>query len=288
MKIIDKISKLNRPCFSFEFFPPKTVEGDLKLFKVIGDLQNLMPDFVSVTYGAGGSTREKTFSICEKIQNDFNILTMSHYTCVNSSSDEIEDNLNKLSKMGIQNIIALRGDPPKGSGKFKKHEKGFLNATELVQFIKTKGYKFGIAGGCYPEKHPDSPTLEQDIENLKKKVDSGAEFLLTQLFFENSKFYDFMDLVFKKGIKVPVIPGIMPITSFSQIERFKELADCSIPDDLIMNLEKVKDHPDDFKKISLDFTVNQCKDLLKNNAFGIHLYTLNQSNATFEILKLIK
>ncbi len=288
MKIINKITKLNRPCFSFEFFPPKTDEGDIKLFKVVQELQNLNPDFVSVTYGAGGSTREKTFSICEKIQKEFNIVTMSHYTCVGSGREDIKENLNKLSKIGIENIIALRGDPPKDTGKFQKHEKGFLNATELIKFIREEGFEFGIAAGCYPEKHPDSPTPEQDVENLKKKIDSGTDFLLTQLFFENSKFYTFINLAKKNGINIPIIPGIMPITSFSQIQRFKDLANCSIPDVLIQKLDKVKENPDEFKKISLDFTVNQCKDLLQNDVFGIHLYTLNQSNATLEILKLIK
>lgn len=288
MKIIDKISKLNRACFSFEFFPPKTDEGDRKLLNVIGELKELSPDFVSVTYGAGGSTKEKTFSICEKIQKDFQILTMSHYTCVNADKEEIKSNLNKLKSIGIENLIALRGDPPKDSGKFQKHNDGFGNATELIGFIKEEGFEFGIAGGCYPEKHPDSPTPQEDVLNLKKKVDSGAEFLITQLFFDNNKFYDFLNLTKKTRINVPIIPGIMPITSFSQIEKFKTMADCAIPDKLISDLLKVKDKPDEFKKISIEFTVSQCKDLLSNNSYGIHLYTLNQSNATLEILKLIK
>ncbi len=287
MKIIDILNDKKETNFSFEFFPPKTAEGEKKLLSVVSELKELNPGFISVTYGAGGSTREKTFEICDIIQNQYNITTMCHYTCVGTDAAEILQNLNLLESKKISNIIALRGDPEKSQGKFVKHPNGFGNASELIQFIKNNQFKFGIAAGCYPEKHPDSPTLEDDINFLKMKVDTGSEFLITQLFFDNTKFETYLEKCNKAGINVPIIPGIMPITNFNQIARFKELAECSIPEKLVTELEELKDDPSEFLKKSLDFTVNQCKELIKFGVKGIHFYTLNQSKATVEIMKLL-
>lgn len=284
-KIIELYKNSKQPLFSFEFFPPKTTEGETKLKKTISELKTLNPAFVSVTYGAGGSTKDKTIELCESIQKDFHITTMCHYTCVGVSKEEIKQTLSVIESKGIQNVIALRGDPPKGTGKFVPHPNGFANATELILFIKANNFSFCLAGGCYPEKHPDSPTLQIDIENLKKKVDAGAEFLITQLFFSNPVFYDFLERATKIGIKVPIIPGIMPITSFSQIEKFKELANCEIPKNFLQDLENSKDNTDEFLKKSLEFTITQCSNLLTNGIKGIHFYTLNQSNATIEVMK---
>jgi methylenetetrahydrofolate reductase (NADPH) len=286
---MEKISTIYRtrkePVFSFEFFPPKTIDGETKLKKTIQELKALSPAFVSVTYGAGGSTKDKTIELCEGIQKDFHITTMCHYTCVGASKEEIKNTLSVIEQKGIQNIIALRGDPPKGMGKFIPHPNGFANATELIHFIKSNDFPFCIAGGCYPEKHPDAPTLEIDIQNLKKKVEAGAEFLITQLFFENTMFYKFLEMTKKAEIQVPIIPGIMPITSFSQIQKFKELANCIIPENLLNELERFQDDQEIFLKKSIEFTTKQCSDLLANGAKGIHFYTLNQSNATIEVMK---
>jgi methylenetetrahydrofolate reductase (NADPH) len=286
-KIIDIYKTAQKPVFSFEFFPPKTNEGESKLKQTISDLKQLNPAFVSVTYGAGGSTRDKTIDICADIQNAFSITAMCHFTCVGSDQAGISDTLKLIESKKITNVIALRGDPPKGVGSFIPHPGGFANASELIEFIRKEQFPFCLAGGCYPEKHPDSKTLEEDVQNLKKKVDAGAEFLITQLFFSNPLFYKFRDMAKKAGIETPIVPGIMPITNFSQIQRFKDLADCEIPDSLIKELEQLKDQPDLFLQKSIAFTVNQCKDLLSNGAPGIHFYTLNQSNATIEVMKFL-
>ena len=287
MKIIDVFNSKKKTLYSFEFFPPKTNEGEKKLFQTVNELQKLSPAFISVTYGAGGSTREKTFEICDIIQNHYKLTTMCHYTCVGSSKDDILTHLNYISSKKINNIIALRGDPPKEQGKFIKHPNGFSNAAELIEFIKMNEFKFCIAGGCYPEKHPDSPTLDDDIRFLKKKVEKGAEFLITQLFFDNDKFKIYMDNLLKYDIDVPVIPGIMPITNYKQIQRFKDLADCSIPKNLIDKLELYQNDLGEFLKYSIEFTVNQCEELKKMGVPGLHFYTLNQSDATIQIMKLL-
>ena len=191
MKISEIYSKATRPVFSFEIFPPKTTEGDNKLLNTIADLKKLSPSFISVTYGAGGSTKDKTIDICENIQSQFQITTMCHFTCVGASSQEVKNTLQIIESKKIENVIALRGDPPKEQGVFIKHPNGLANGTELIQFIKKEQFSFCLAGGCYPEKHPDSPTLDDDILFLKKKVDAGAEFLITQLFFSNQLFQNF-------------------------------------------------------------------------------------------------
>lgn len=285
MKIRDIYAGSKKPVFSFEFFPPKTDEGLKKLMSTVQDMKSLNPGFISVTYGAGGSTKDKTMDICQDIQNNFSIVSACHFTCVGADKSEILNSMHSIKSRGIDNVIALRGDPPKGEGKFVQTPGGFAHATELIQFIRKEGFDFGIGGGCYPEKHPESPTLQDDIHFLKLKSDAGAEFLITQLFFSNSVFQRFIHLAENAGIKVPIVPGIMPITSFSQIERFRALADCHIPEDLISELTEVKDDPEKFLKKSLSFTVKQCRELITMGVKGIHFYTLNQSTATVEILK---
>ena len=206
MKISEIYSKANKPVFSFEIFPPKTVDGDAKLINTVSDLKSLSPSFISVTYGAGGSTKDKTIDLCERIQSQFQIPTMCHFTCVGASSIEIKATLKIIQSKKIENIIALRGDPPKEQGVFIKHPSGFANGKELIQFIRQEKFPFCIAGGCYPEKHPDSPTLDADIQFLKQKVDAGAEFLITQLFFSNQLFQQFLEKIKLTGISIPVIP----------------------------------------------------------------------------------
>jgi len=284
MKIIELYSKAKSTVFSFEIFPPKTTEGDLKLKSTIAELKKLQPGFVSVTYGAGGSTRDKTIDICADIQASYSIPSMCHFTCVGADRERIKSILQTIESRGIQNVIALRGDPPKDQGSFSPTPGGFSNASELITYIRQEKFPFGIAGGCYPEKHPDSPTIDSDISYLKKKVEAGAEFLVSQLFFSNSVFIKFLDRVRSAGISAPIVPGIMPITSYTQIQRFKDLAECEIPEDLVFKLEREKDNPTEFMKISIAYTTAQCRELMAISP-GIHFYTLNQSMATLEIMK---
>lgn len=281
-KIIDILNK-KRPTFSFEFFPPKTKEGENQLQKTILLLKDLKPDFVSITYGAGGSTQLKTEEWVNKLQNQFDILTMAHLTCVNSNQEKIFRLLNHYKQNSIKNIMALRGDLPQDQELIYND---FRYASDLIAFIKKKfTNSFSIGAACYPEKHPEAKTLEEDIEYLKIKVDSGAEFLITQLFFDNDKFLIFRDKIRKRGIDIPLIAGIMPITAYKQIEKFTKMTNCSIPNSLLTDLEKYKHSEEDLVKISIDFSIHQCNQLLKENVDGIHFYTLNQSTATLEILK---
>lgn len=288
MKKIGNLYKSKNPLFSLEFFPPKTVDGEDKLFKTLGDLTSLNPDFVTVTYGAGGSTREKTFSITEKIIKEFNLIAAAHFTSVGATKDEILALLTEMKSRGIANIMALRGDPPVGEKEFDIGKSAFAHASELVKFIKENGFDFGMGGACYPEKHPEVKSLEEDVANLKFKVDAGVDFLVTQLFFANEAFYKFVKLANSQGINVPIIPGIMPITSFQQIERFRSMAGCLIPEDFVTKLTQLQDEKEEFISASIDFSVDQCLDLLRHGAPGIHFYTLNQSTATLQILQKIK
>lgn len=281
-KIINILNK-KKPTFSFEFFPPKTPEGESHLQKTVSLLKDLKPDFVSITYGAGGSTQIKTEEWVNKLQNQFHILTMAHLTCVNANQEKIFHLLNHYKENSIKNIMALRGDLPQNQ---QLVYNDFRYASDLIVFIK-KNFPnvFSIGAACYPEKHPEAKTLEEDIEHLKIKVGSGAEFLITQLFFDNNKFLEFRDKIRKKGINIPLIAGIMPITAYKQIEKFTKMANCSIPQSLLTDLEKYKNSEEDLVKISIDFSIHQCNQLLKERVDGIHFYTLNQSSATLEILK---
>ncbi|GIX42544.1 MAG: methylenetetrahydrofolate reductase [Leptospiraceae bacterium] len=285
MKKIAEILKNKKPTFSFEFFPPKTEEGEYKLEESIKELKQLKPDFVSVTYGAGGSTRLKTDEWVRKIQNQYNLISMAHLTCVGSNREEIKKILEEHKNHQITNIMALRGDPPKDQTHFIPVKNGFRYASELIQFIREEFKdEFSIGAACYPEKHPEAKTLEEDIEHLKIKVEKGVDFLVSQLFFDNQKFFRFRDKIRNKNIHIPLIAGIMPITAYKQIERFTQMANCSIPLELVEKMEKFQNQQEELLKISIEFSVKQCEELLKNQVDGIHFYTLNQSNATFLIL----
>lgn len=281
-------SSNKRPLFSFEFFPPKNLEGEKRLFDTIDDLKSLNPDFVSVTYGAGGSTREKTLEWVTYIQKDDGITAMAHFTCVGASRDEIRSSLNTFYEKGIRNIMALRGDPPKGEGKFIPPADGFAHASELIAFIRETGLDFSIGGAAYPEVHPEAKTSEDDLKNLKKKVDAGTDFLVTQLFFDNRVYFKLIEDCKKIGINIPVIPGIMPITHFKQIEKFSAMAGTKIPDELVRELSQYKNEPEKLASASLRYSIKQVRELLDNGAPGIHFYTLNQSRAALEILQDIR
>ncbi len=284
---ISNILEKKRPIFSFEFFPPKTQRAEAQLMETLWDLSRLQPDFVSVTYGAGGSTRELTIDLVGRIKKELNIETMAHLTCVDSSIGDIRAISEKLESKGIENILGLRGDPPQGEKEFKPHPKGFKYASELIGFLKGTG-KFCIGGACYPEGHPESKSLEEDILNLKKKVDAGAEFLITQLFFDNIDFFAFVERARRKGITVPIIPGIMPVTSFKQIERFTTMCGARIPAELKKRLEKVGEDPLRVPTIGVEWAVEQCKELLKAGVSGIHFYTLNHSPATRAVFEQVR
>ncbi|TGN00235.1 methylenetetrahydrofolate reductase [NAD(P)H] [Leptospira dzoumogneensis] len=287
-KILEIYKTAKEPVYSFEFFPPKTPEGEVKLFEAVEELSKVDPGYITVTYGAGGSTRDKTIRITSELAKKFSLPAAAHFTCVGGNKDEIRVILKQIRESGIENLMALRGDPPKGEDAFKKVEGGFGYANELISFIKQEGFDFCMGAACYPEKHPEAASLESDVDNLKRKVDSGASYLVSQLFFKNSNFESFLNLIRQKGISVPVIPGIMPITSFAQIERFKAMAACEFPEKLVSDLEEVKEIPEEFYKRSIDFSVNQCRELVKMGAPGIHLYTLNQSPASLDIVRELK
>lgn len=286
MKIIEKLNT-STPVFSFEFFPPKDSDGFATLFETIARLKASAPAYVSVTYGAGGSTRAKTVDLVGNIKNKIGIESMAHLTCVGHDQEEIRSVLESLAARNIENVLALRGDPPQGEKAFVKTEGGFEYANELVSFVK-KNFSFCIGAACYPEGHVECPDLDRDIENLQRKVDSGVDFLITQLFFDNRYYFDFMDKVQKKNIKVPVIPGIMPILNFKQIQRFTKMCGAHLSESLISKFEGAQDDIEKVRQVGIDHATEQCRELLKNKVPGIHFYTLNRSRATLAILEELK
>ncbi|RUM60646.1 MAG: methylenetetrahydrofolate reductase [NAD(P)H] [Persephonella sp.] len=292
MKISEKLKNV-KTSISFEFFPPKTEEGEKNLLKTVKDLENLNPTFVSITYGAGGSTRDRTKRIVEKLAKDTDLTVMAHLTCIGHTEKEIKEILDYYKNIGIRNILALRGDIPLEKLKegYKEEEifKSCKHANELVSFIRDN-YKdwFSIGVAVYPEGHPESPNLERDVYYFKKKVEAGADFGITQMFFDNNYFYKYMELLDKEGIKIPIIAGIMPITNFKQIRKFALMCGATIPESLIKKLEKYENSPEETEKIGIEFAVEQCIDLLKNGVKGLHFYTLNKSKATLQIYNSIK
>jgi methylenetetrahydrofolate reductase (NADPH) len=281
-----KISQMlaaGRPLFSFEFFPPKDDAAAQQLMTKIGHLRELKPDFVSVTYGAGGSTRAKTIDLVSRIKHDVGIESMAHLTCVGHARQEIDGILRELSDAGIDNVLALRGDPPKGSTSFTPHPDGYRYASELAQAVAKMGrFCFGVAG--YPEKHVEAPSLEADLAHLKQKVDAGASFVTTQLFFHNGYYFDFVAKARALGVTVPILPGIMPITNFVQIQRFAQMCGARIPDSLVSELSAVQNDLEAVTRIGIRHAAAQCRELLQKGAPGIHFYTLNRSHATREVL----
>ena len=284
---IDQILGKGKPTISFEFFPPKTEAGFTSLFQSVEDLKPLRPSYVSVTYGAGGSTRQKTVQLVERIQNEAKIRSMAHLTCVGHTADEIGQILDDLWKGGIRNVLALRGDPPAGQSQFVATEGGFSNADGLAQFVCGRhDFCIGVAG--YPEGHPQCLNLVRDMEYLKRKVDNGADFVVTQLFFDNADFYRFRDHARASGIKVPLVAGIMPILNVGQIKRFVSMCGSKIPQPLLTKLESLESDPEAVHTAGTDYATQQCKDLLANGCEGIHFYTLNRSKATVQIVKALQ
>ncbi len=272
------------PVVSFEVFPPKNDVDGSKLEKLLEHLKILKkynPAFVSLTYGAGGTTQNASFNMIKKIKKNLDLDVMPHYTCVGSSKKQIENYLQEIQNLGIKSILALRGDVPEG---MEQLHFDFNYANELVEFIKSKtNLSVSVAG--YPECHVDCSDLFLDLENLKKKVNAGAEVIYTQMFFDNDKFFSFVQLVRDKGIEAPIIPGILPITNFNQLERMLSMAKVTVPKPLMSRLEKYKDNPEDIKKIGIEFASYQCQQLMDSEVKGLHFYTLNTSSSVGQILE---
>lgn len=287
MRICERLSEV-RPAFSFEFFPPKTSKGEEQLYETIDHLRPLDPCFVSVTYGAGGSTRAKTVELVSRIKHEIGLESMAHLTCVGADRDEIASVLRQLRDAGIENVLALRGDPPRDVGRFVVPENGFAYASELVAFIRSEGFDFCVAGAAYPEKHVEAVDMATDIANLRRKVDAGLDLLVTQLFFDNRDYARFLVDARAAGVHLPIIPGIMPITDFGQIERFTTMCGARIPDTLRARLEPVRDDAHAVREIGVEHAVAQCRELLSMGAPGIHFYTLNRSTATRAIVEQLK
>ena len=282
MKIRERFGQ-ERPLFSFEFFPPKDDQGVDALFDTVANLKPLGPAFVSVTYGAGGSTREKTVAITQRIKHEARIEAMAHLTCVGHSRDEIGALLDEYEDAGIENIMALRGDPPRGDTEFVPHPEGFSHANELIAFIRQRK-DFCIGGAGYPEVHPEAPSPEEDLENLKRKIDAGADFVVTQLFFDERDYFDFVSRARSRGIVTPIVPGVMPVTNTAQIKRFTQMCGATIPGPLLAKLEAVAGDADAVTQVGIEHATRQCRALLDGGAPGIHFYTLNRSLSTRRIL----
>jgi methylenetetrahydrofolate reductase (NADPH) len=278
-----------KPLYSFEFFPPKTDAGIANLESTIRDLADLQPAYVSVTYGAGGSTRERTVELVTRIQRDLGILAMAHFTCVSSTKAEMATVLDRLVDGGIRNIIALRGDPPAGAERFEATPDGLAHASELVAFLRGRfGARISIAGACYPEGHVECRDLARDLDHLAAKVRAGVDFLITQLFFDNEHYFRFVERARAAGIAVPIVPGIMPIGNLAQIERFTKMCGATIPTVLHAELTRRRDDPAAVAALGVAQATAQCVELLRAGAPGVHFYTLNQSPATRVILTALR
>lgn len=279
MLIRDRLAT-GEPSVSFEFFPPRSDEGAAQLERTIAELAELKPAFVSVTYGAGGSTRDKTLEIVSRIRQQAGIEAMAHLTCVGATKQEIGSVVSRLVDAGVSNIMALRGDPPKGQTNFVAVEGGFAYANELVSYIRDEyGTTLSVGGAAYPEKHVECASLAEDLLNVKRKVDAGADFLITQLFFDNRHYWNFCERARAAGIQVPIIPGIMPITNAARVDRFG----ATLPPQLAAELENRRDNLQAVTQLGVAHATAQCIDLLRGGAPGIHFYTMNRSTAARDI-----
>ena len=275
------------PLFSFEFFPPKTEEGQRNLLAAVEALKPLEPAYVSVTYGAGGSTRDKTLEVVDTIRSDYGLEAMAHFTCVAATVDELRSTLDGLTELGVENVLALRGDPPDG-GEWTATEGGLTYSSELVELIRSEYPHFAIGAACFPETHIAATSPEDDLRHLKEKVDKGVDFLVTQLFFENSLYFDFVERAKAIGIETPIVPGVMPITNVAQITRITQLCGSDLPSDLQAELEARADDPEAVQEFGVAYATLQCAELLAGGAPGIHFYTLNRSPATRAILSALR
>jgi methylenetetrahydrofolate reductase (NADPH) len=285
MRISERL-RSRAPFFSFEFFPPKTDAGVASLMDALATLRALEPAYVSVTYGAGGSTRDRSVEIAKRIKHEIGIEVLAHVTCAGSTADQLRALMRDLDGAGIENVLALRGDPPKGSATFTAVEGGFRYATDLVAMLERE-FDFCIAGACYPEKHPEAASIHDDLDAIERKVNAGARFLITQLFFDNARYFEFVARVRARGMTVPVIPGIMPITNYDQIDRFTAICGATIPRGLRAELEARRGEPEAVAELGVAFATLQSVELLEKGAPGIHFYTLNKSPATRAVVSAL-
>jgi methylenetetrahydrofolate reductase (NADPH) len=287
MRIEEILRQGDEPVFSFEFFPPKTPEGEKNLYRALSELKPLDPSYVSVTYGAGGSTRDKTLEIVQRIKEEFDLEAMAHFTCVEQTVEEIEATLERMREAGLDNVLALRGDPPQGQAEWTKTEGGLEYSHELVRLIRD-GHDFSVGAACFPETHIHATSPEDDLRYLKEKVDAGVDFLITQLFFDNALYFDFVERARAIGIETPIIPGIWPITNVAQIQKVTQMCGATISGEMRAELEARRDEPEAALDFGVAYATLQCAELLRNGAPGIHFYTLNRSPATRAILGALK
>jgi methylenetetrahydrofolate reductase (NADPH) len=287
VRIDEILSRGDDPVFSFEFFPPKTPEGERNLYNALSELRPLEPAYVSVTYGAGGSTRDKTLEIVQRIKEEFDLEAMAHFTCVEQTVEEIESTLQRMRDAGLDNVLALRGDPPAGQAEWTKTEGGLEFSHELVRLIRSN-HDFSVGAACFPETHIHATSPEDDLRYLREKVDAGVDFLITQMFFHNDLYFDFVERARAIGIDVPIIPGIWPITNVAQIKKVTELCAATIRPELLAELEARADEPEAALDFGVAYATLQCAELLREGAPGIHFYTLNRSPATRAILGALR
>jgi methylenetetrahydrofolate reductase (NADH) len=287
VRIDEILAAADEPVFSFEFFPPKSEEGWRNLREALESLVALEPDFASVTYGAAGSTRDRTLEVTKWLKQELGIEAMAHLSCVGATREELCEILDGISEAGVENVLALRGDPPRGETEWRPHPGGLHYSTELATLISGR-YAFGIGAACFPEVHPEAPDLAHDLRFLKQKVESGVSFLITQLFFDNELYFRFVEEARAAGIEVPIIPGVMPITDFKQIQTITGMCGASIPRPLLEALEVRAGDPEAVLQLGVSYATLQCAELLARDAPGIHFYTLNRSTATRAILSALK
>lgn len=289
MKKIKDIFQQNKRAYSFELFPPKTEQGFQNLISTIAELAALQPDFISCTYGAGGGGRGKTLDVVQHIQDKHQISGLAHLTCVLHTKDEIKDILTDIKSRGIPNVLALRGDPPQDNPGWKPGKNNFRYSSELCGFIRRyfgDYFTIGVAG--FPEGHILCPDRDRDARYLKMKIDAGADFVITQLFFDNKDYFTYVERLQKLGVTVPVVPGILPITNYASLTRFCQLCGATITREVKNLFEPIVDDPDATRRAGIDFAVRQCGELLENGAPGLHFYCLNKTSPTNQILKAVR
>lgn len=282
MKICDVLKQ--KRTLSFEFYPPKSAEGLPFVFNAIERLKVFRPDFISVTHGAGGTTRSLTEEIVVRVKKETNLLPMAHLTCVGQTREEVHGTLARLGAEGLENVIALRGDLPRGETRYVPVTGSFAHATDLLRHIR-RHFKFGLAAACYPEGHTESPDLETDMDFTRRKVEAGADFLITQLFYDNTYFFDFLDRARKANVNVPILAGILPILNTAQVRRFTALCGATIPPALDKELDRRAHDDDAVRRLGIDYATKQVRELWNNGVDGIHFYALNRSYSISEILK---
>lgn len=272
---------------SFELFPPKTPVAEEELFRHLAELVSFRPSYITCTYGAMGSTRAKTLDVVERVRREFNCPVASHLTCVGSTVDELRSYLAEAWRRGVTNVVALRGDPPKGETEFKPVAGGLRYANELVTLVRREFAQFGVAVAGYPEKHQEAASFELDLANLKRKVDAGADIVITQLYYDNADFFRFRDRAGELGIRVPIVPGILPVTNLAQIRRITSMCGARLPAAFVHDLEKFDSQPEQQFEVGVEFATRQVQALVDAGVPGIHFYVLNKSPATCRVLRAV-